>query len=235
MKIILGQGSWGKRLKHEFEKEDEVRTWTHTQDAFEIKDTDQVYIAIPAPYLIETLNRFTHSSRHATVWSATKGLTEHGLLPSDAIRQAWASHDIIIMGGACIASEPNLEIIEVPFNRQDQSGVFLELAGILKNVYAIGFNIVRSRDGDNMAAAWFVKAWAELKGQVKEERYLSDLVTTCMSDKSRNCRAGKLIAEHKVLDFGHQVAEGVHSAKVIKKYNLFPHMVLLRETVEQID
>ena len=114
------------------------------------------------------------------------------------------------------------------------SATFLELAGILKNVYAIGFNVIRFEKGDNAAAVWFIDAWEELKSIVKRSHYLSDLVVTCMSDKSRNSRAGKLIAQSKKLDFGGEVAEGVHSARMINKFGLFKDAKVLRSVVERI-
>jgi glycerol-3-phosphate dehydrogenase len=109
-------------------------------------------------------------------------------------------------------------------------GEDLEVAGILKNVYAIGFSYLKAKKSDNYAAVWFVKVWDELRGVVKKEEFLSDLVVTCMSEASRNNKAGLLLSRGEPIEFQDcQVAEGVHTAEMIEKFNLFHGLPLLRE------
>lgn len=225
--IILGQGKWGKRLKKEYEEKGKVvKTWSHTQLSFDIDEAESIIIAIPSPYLVDVLQQFKVNP-NIPVFSCTKGLDICGRLPSAAIKLFWDSKEIFILGGACISTEPYLQIII-------ESNLQLEIAGILKNVYAIGFNIVRAEKGDNAAAAWFIDAWEELKSIVGSSYYLSDLVVTCMSERSRNSRAGKMIAQGRNIDFSGEVAEGLYTAKTIKCFNLFKDNKLLWNIIERI-
>jgi len=226
MKHIIGLGKWGTRLaevnRHEGK---EVKTWTHGEPGCNIKGAEEVIVAVPAPYLIDALSKF-QVDPETLVTTATKGLDTSGRLPSKAIKLVWGSQNVRVMGGACISTEPTLDI--------QYGEELLEIAGILKNVYAIGFSYSRTKYGDNATAVWFVKVWKELRELVKDESYLSDLAVTSISSKSRNNKAGVFIAQGKPIDLGGQVAEGVHSAKMIEEFNLFGRLPLLRETTHII-
>jgi glycerol-3-phosphate dehydrogenase len=184
-------------------------------------------VAVPGPYLIETLEKFQVVDKDTLIETATKGLDNKGRLPSKAIKDIWGSRWVMVTGGACISTE---DFLDLQYGKEE-----LEMAGILKNVYSIGFSIERARFGDNAAAVWFIKAWKELHIVVSKEEYFSDFVVTAMSDKSRNNRAGRMIAEGKKVMFeDNQIAEGVHTAEMIKKYKLFKNLPLLMETVGKI-
>jgi glycerol-3-phosphate dehydrogenase len=228
MKIIIGQGKWGKRLKKEFEStREKIKTWTHGEPGFKIQEADEIIIAVPGPHLIDTIKKFK-VNKDIFVVIATKGLDTKGRLPSETVRKIWGSKRLITMGGACISTE---EVLDMQYGAKD-----LELAGILKNVYSIGFSIEKSKNGDNAAARWFIKAWRELSTITDKDYHLSDFVVTCMSGKSRNNRAGTLIAQNKEVKFEDgQIAEGLHTAKMIQKYNLFKDLRLLRDIVKRIN
>jgi glycerol-3-phosphate dehydrogenase len=221
---IIGQGKWGKRLTREY-KNQVFKTWTHGEHGYKINEGSEVIVAIPAPYLIEVLYKFDVDPQ-ILITSATKGLDIYGSLPSQTIRRLWNSIEVRVMGGACISTEPTLDI--------QYGGEELEIAGILKNVYAIGFSYSQVKYGDNVTAVWFVKVWKELRGLVGKEEYLSDLAVTSISSKSRNNKVGQLIARGEPIDLGGQIAEGVHSAKMIEKFDLFSNLYLLRETTNMI-
>lgn len=224
---IIGQGKWGRRLAQECRKKGQaVKTWTHGNSGYEISDAAEIIVAVPAPFLIDALCKF-EVDPHTLVTTATKGLDTRGCLPSETIKRIWFSNEVRVMGGACISTEPTLDI--------QYGGDLLEIAGILKNVYAIGFSYSRTKFGDNATAVWFVKVWKELRELVGEEAYLSDLAVTSISTKSRNNKAGVLIAQGLPIDLGGQVAEGVHSAKMIEKFDLFGNLPLLRETTHIIN
>jgi glycerol-3-phosphate dehydrogenase len=238
MIIVLGQGKWGKRLKNDYLKQDKVvRCWSHMMEPFSIEAAEFVVVAIPSPYVALTISQFT-INQNIPVYSAVKGLDEFGRLPSQTIKDEWKSKNVYVMGGACISSEKNLQLLI------ESDVKSLEWAGILKNVYAIGFNIERFKNGDNMAAVWFTKAWEELKWFVGETRYLADFVTTCMSENSRNAKSGKMIAKgEKRLDIYSnlegEVPEGIHTADMLNKYGKksiheYDNLPLLKETVEKI-
>ena len=243
MIIILGQGKWGKRLRFDYLTQDKVvRCWSHTMEPFSIKNAEFVVVAIPSPYVALTISGFSINgfsiNPDIPVYSAVKGLDEFGRLPSQTIKHEWKSKNVFVMGGACISSEKNLQLII------ESDVKSLEWAGILKNVYAIGFNIERAKNGDNMAAVWFTKAWEELKWFVGETAYLADFVATCMSENSRNAKSGKMIAKGEKrfdiycnLEGG--IPEGIHTADMLNKYGeksciAYDNLPLLRETVEKI-
>jgi len=210
MIIILGQGKWGTRLKEEFSPKLKIKTWNHPEDSFEIKEADKIIVAVPGQYLRETLELFD-VDENIVVHTATKGLDTKGKLPSDAVKEIWKSRHVSVLGGACISTEKKLDI---QYGKQD-----LEWVGILKNVYAVGYSIEKYTNGDNMAAVYFVNAWEELKRVTLNSRYLADFAVTCFSDKSRNYQAGKLIAQGKKVKFEDgQIAEGIHTAIMLKKY-----------------
>ena len=231
--IILGQGRWGKRLRLDYSKRGKaVQTWSHQMEPFDIPKVELVIVAIPSPYIAKTINPFTIDP-DTPVCTAVKGLDEFGRLPSKAIRDTWKSKNVSVMGGACISSEDKLQLLI------ESDVKALEWVGILKNIYAIGFNIERATNGDNMAAVWFTKAWEELSGFVVETRYMADFVTTCMSENSRNAKTGKMIAKGKkriaiYFNLGGEVPEGIHTADMIKKYGYYSNLELLHETVDKI-
>ena len=229
MIIILGQGKWGARLKKEFAPKFKIKTWNHPEDPFEIKEADKIIVAIPGQYLRETLELFDEVDPDITVHSATKGLDSKGHLPTQAIRDIWGSKYISVLGGACISTEEKLDI-SYGYNE-------LEWVGVLKNVYAIGYSIEKHTNGDNMAAVYFADAWEELKGITSINRHMADLAVTCLSNKSRNFKAGQLIASGEKPEFQDgQIAEGVHTAIQIRRheYHWMLGYPVLKNVVELI-
>lgn len=227
---IIGQGKWGKRLAQENVAAGKtvVRWDRKVAEQFypHVGAAGEIIVAVPGPYLVETLSKFS-ANPDILVTSATKGLDALGRMPSNAIRLLWGSKNIRTLGGACISSQSDLDI--------QYGGEDLEIAGILKNVYAIGFSYLKAKRSDNFAAVWFVKIWNELRSVVGKEEYLSDLVVTCMSPASRNNQAGLFLARGEPILFRDgDVAEGVHTAHMIEEHDLFGKMPLLREITKTI-
>jgi len=110
--------------------------------------------------------------------------------------------------------------------------VGVELAGALKNVVALGAGMMDGLSlGDNAKAAFIAFTWSEVisfgvaMGAREATFYglagVGDVVATCVSDLSRNHRVGYEIARGKpleeILRSMHQVAEGVHTAKAVRR------------------
>jgi glycerol-3-phosphate dehydrogenase (NAD(P)+) len=123
------------------------------------------------------------------------------------------------------------------YTSSDVKGV--EIGGALKNILAFCAGIVAEMGlGDNSFAALLTRGLGELSrlgvamGGKKETFYglsgLGDLIVTCLSDHSRNRRAGKLIGAGKTLDEAKQevgmTIESIDNIEVAyeleKKYNI---------------
>ena len=95
------------------------------------------------------------------------------------------------------------------YTSRDVKGV--ELGGALKNIIAFCVGVAAGLGlGDNTFAALITRGLAELSrlgvalGGKKDTFYglsgLGDLIVTCLSDHSRNRRAGKLIGQGKTIE-----------------------------------
>jgi glycerol-3-phosphate dehydrogenase len=107
----------------------------------------------------------------------------------------------------------------------------LELACILKNVYAIGFGIALAK-GENYAAHKLIKYFREYASLGIKDAYRADAIVSCYSDKSRNKTFGKAFAKGEKYD--EATVEGLNTAKVIEKHNLFkscPHLRKITKTI----
>lgn len=217
--VVIGQGSWGRRIAEAFE---DVVTWKHGQEGFDLTGAEMVYVVVPSPYLRATLERFP-IDRETPVVSCIKGLTTDGAFPTDVVREVWQSVDVSHLGGPCLTAEAIL----CPRHGGDQ----LEEASILKNVYAIGFNYLWAKEGLNVASMALTHYLDEMP-PVREG--IADLLATCYSPSSRNARVGRLLAQGKPLQLGGQVAEGIHTAKAIERHDLFRDRWELRNLTKLI-
>lgn len=108
----------------------------------------------------------------------------------------------------------------------------VELAGALKNVFAIGTGLLGGMElGKNLQALLITRGLQEMiaLGEAlgaKTEPFLGsagigDLIATATSESSRNYSFGKLIAQGKTIeeakDILEEVAEGVHTLNVVKQ------------------
>ena len=114
-----------------------------------------------------------------------------------------------------------------------------ELGGTLKNIISIASGLVNGLNlGNNMNAILITKGLEEIKEigiklGAKEETFyglssLGDLLTTCLSNESRNNRCGILLSQGKTIDEIKEeigmVIEGLDALKIArdisKKYNI---------------
>ncbi len=217
---------------------------------------DVIFIAVPSGYVATILTQAAaYIDKRAICVDASKGLDEKSLcLITDIIKTSLPKNKIAVISGPAIAGQmvkgnytamnvasqdaraiwqvkkvmenKNLKLIST----NDVTGV--EVAGSLKNVYAIAMGVC---DGlkipTNTKAVLFVIALREISLLVKkmggrpETVYglagLGDLIGTGLADASRNRRLGEFLAQGISLDEATakvgQVVEGVSAAKVLNK------------------
>jgi len=108
----------------------------------------------------------------------------------------------------------------------------IELAGATKNIIALAAGIIEGLgDGDNAKAALMTRGMHEIvalgtkMGGKSSTFYglagMGDMIVTCTSLHSRNCRAGILIGKGKkledVLEEIGMIVEGINATKIVSK------------------
>ena len=219
-----------------------------------VKDAAVVFIATPSIVFEQIVNRLSHSIEDdAYLISCTKGILDNPFrLLSEVILSRMKNSVGVLSGpnlakeiaenkvaGTVIASD-NEELLDVVksilssktfkiFSSNDIKGV--ELAGSLKNIYAIICGMAESLNvGENAIGLILTRSMAEMsrfsvaKG-ANPVTFLGlsgmgDLVATCMSNLSRNYQLGLNLGNGMTLlqakvQVG-QVAEGIRTLEVIR-------------------
>lgn len=202
----------------------------HSDLQYVIDKSDIIIIAIPSQYIPETFQGIDLKDK--IVVNASKGMTASPpLLVSEFMERCGVDKDhyAIISGPShaeevaenkttylTIASEnlntaytirlafASFRITELLFRMStDVKGI--EIAGIIKNVYAIGMGLI-SQQGENFKAAYLSNCACEMnsllerlypdkKRCVLTSPYLGDLMVTGYTSLSRNFRFGELLSK----------------------------------------
>ena len=153
-----------------------------------IAESDLLVLAVPSPYLKQSLNDITVDMSQKMVISAVKGMIpDENLLVTDYMHQHFhvPEENLGVIAGPCHAEEIALErlsyltvgckdpekaaswskLFDTPYVRttpsQDVNG--LEYASIMKNIYAIAAGICKSLHyGDNFQAVLLTNAMHEM-------------------------------------------------------------------------
>ena len=224
---IIGRGKWAQRLKKRFDAQGpEVDLLNPRADSIDVSNYEEVIICIPAYCVDEVLNRVNWGSEPKIVISCVKGLMANGETVCHYLDKKLAN---ILQSPAQFLGGPNIddgrEIIEIGLNPQ------LELACVLKNVYAIGFGLALAQ-GQNFAAAELAGHLAEYQLLGITEKHWADLLVSCYSDKSRNKTFGLKFSANERYD--ERTIEGLNTARIIEKYNLFENLPRLRKITSTI-
>ncbi|WP_299947615.1 NAD(P)H-dependent glycerol-3-phosphate dehydrogenase [uncultured Microbulbifer sp.] len=221
-----------------------------------VQGCDIVFIAIPSKSFRAVVQRLAPMLKPGTMLiSTTKGIEhDHFHLMSEILREETAGMRIGVLSGpnfakeivaghytaTVIASEDeelcgdiqaalHSETFRV-YSSQDIFGV--ELAGALKNIYAIITGMAAALDrGQNTISLLITRSLAEMMRFAEAMGAdpmtfiglagVGDLILTCSSNLSRNYRVGYLVGKGKSLDRAvaeiGQVAEGVNTIRLIKK------------------
>lgn len=225
-----------------------------------VKQSDTLIIAIPSPFLKGHLERLGEEGlSNKFIISAIKGIIPpENLLVTDFIMQSYniAPQNIAIIGGPCHAEEIALERMTYPTvacednnkamllaelfaSRHIKSSastdvIGIEIAAVLKNVYAIASGIAHGlKYGDNFQAVLISNAISEMERfvnivspkarNINNSAYLGDLLVTAYSGFSRNRTFGSMIGKGYSVQAAQMememIAEGYYGTKCIKEMN----------------
>lgn len=224
-----------------------------------VKDSDTIILAVPSPFLKLHLEKLNVSISDKFIISAIKGIIHpENMLVTDYLKKYYnvSSDNIAIVGGPCHAEEIALERLTYPtigcadkeraailaakFSSRfvkastslDVDGI--ELAAVLKNVYAIAAGIAHGlKYGDNFQAVLvsnaiiemqrFVDAVFPLQRRILDSAYLGDLLVTAYSTFSRNRTFGSMIGKGYSVKAAQMememIAEGYYGTKCIMEMN----------------
>lgn len=225
-----------------------------------IKDSDTIIVAIPSPYVKQYFRRIWNSSfRGKFVVSALKGI-----IPNDnvvmseflAANYKIPFENIGVLSGPCHAEEVALErlsFLTVASKDQNKATLLseainsrilktrisddvvgIELAAVLKNIYAIAAGICQGLlYGDNFQAVLmsncakemsrFLNGVLPMERCIAEQHYLGDMLVTGYSQFSRNRTLGAMIGKGYSVKSAQlemeMIAEGYYGAKCIHELN----------------
>lgn len=224
-----------------------------------IQNSDTIIMAVPSPFLKSHLEKLEVSIADKFIISAIKGIIPpENLVVTDFLSTNYniPLENIAIIGGPCHAEEIALERLTYPtiacpdiekatlvaklFNNRFVKAstsvdvIGIELAAVLKNVYAIACGISHGlKYGDNFQAVLvsnavlelesFVEAVSPIKRCISESSYIGDLLVTCYSSFSRNRTFGSMIGKGYSVKAAQiemeMVAEGYYGVKCIMEMN----------------
>ena len=225
-----------------------------------IKDSDTIIVAVPSPYVKQYFRRIWNSAfRGKFMVSALKGI-----IPSDNMVMSEYLADnfkiplenIGVLSGPCHAEEVALErlsFLTIASKDQEKAAqladaissrilktkvsndvVGIELAAVLKNIYAIAAGICQGLQyGDNFQAVLmsnsakemelFLENVVPMERQIAEQHYLGDMLVTGYSQFSRNRTLGTMIGKGYSVKTAQlemeMIAEGYYGAKCIQELN----------------
>jgi glycerol-3-phosphate dehydrogenase (NAD(P)+) len=220
-----------------------------------VSESSAVFICVPSPWfrsLARDISAFTNPSQ--VLVSTTKGIEEGSFkLMTEILYEETGCLQLGALSGPNLAKEivakmPSGTVIASRFDRVNKmvqellSGPYfrvysnhdvhgVELAGVLKNVYAIATGLTTALNmGDNTRGMLITRGLAEMSRMAAKLGCnpmtflglagVGDLVTTCTSPLSRNFRVGYLLGQGKTLDQAiseiGEVAEGVNTIRNVK-------------------
>ena len=225
-----------------------------------IKDSDTVIIAIPSPYVKQSFRRVWNSTfRGKFIVSALKGIIPNdNMVMSEYLADSFKipTENIGVLSGPCHAEEVALERLSflTAASKDEEKAkllaeaissrilktntstdvVGIELAAVLKNIYAIAAGICQGlMYGDNFQAvlmsncakemARFLYKVAPMERQITEQQYLGDMLVKSYSQFSRNRTLGAMIGKGYSVKTAQlemeMIAEGFYGAKCIYELN----------------
>lgn len=241
-----------------------------------IKDSDTVIIAIPSPYVKQSFRRIWNSTfRGKFIVSALKGIIPNdNMVMSEYLADNFKVpfENIGVLSGPCHAEEVALERLSflTAASKDEEKAkllaeaissrilktntstdvVGIELAAVLKNIYAIAAGICQGlMYGDNFQAvlmsncakemARFLNKAAPMERQITEQQYLGDMLVTSYSQFSRNRTLGTMIGKGYSVRTAQlemeMIAEGYYGAKCIHELNeRFKVQMPIAQTVYEI-
>tara|TARA_B100000902_G_scaffold399777_1_gene472474 strand:- start:3335 stop:4333 length:999 start_codon:yes stop_codon:yes gene_type:complete len=215
-----------------------------------------LFLVIPVQYLSGVLSKLKNSLNEKTIFvCCSKGLEMNSLkLPSQIVSSIFPKNKIAIISGPNFAAEiakglpaattvaskhdeiakKIATLIKSPTLRPYLSNDIIgsQIAGALKNIYAIASGIVVGKKyGENAVASIISRSFAEITTVAKSMNAkkstlaglsgMGDLFLTCSSRESRNFSLGIDLAKGKTLNEIIQkkfsIAEGAFTVRALKK------------------
>lgn len=244
---IIGDGNWGTALGRLLTSNGhKIAYWNKKE---QIKPLDIVVIALPTQAIRGVIKNYGDNLKKTTIVNSSKGI-EKGThkLPSQILKELLGTGieyytligpsfaqevnckmpTLVNIGGSNGKTKEICSLFETDYFRvrPTKSIEALELAGALKNVYAIGCGMAEGLGFKiNTRAKLITIAYEELQKLALKLSYkidekarpgtLGDLVLTCSSLESRNFRFGKYLTEYSVKESIKKVnstIEGYNSA-----------------------
>ncbi len=224
-----------------------------------VEESDTLIFAVPSPFLKGHLEKLKIGLDNKFIISAIKGIIPpENLLVTDYLTQYYnvPAENMAIVGGPCHAEEIAMERLTYPTvacpdidkahaiaqifsNRFVRASVSndvtgIELAAVLKNVYAIASGICHGlKYGDNFQAVLvsnaisemerFVDTVSPIQRKIQDSAYLGDLLVTSYSSFSRNRTLGSMIGRGYSVKAAQiemeMVAEGYYGIKCVMEMN----------------
>ena len=221
-----------------------------------VKHCESIFFAVPSGafrQLAKKVNQWLPSD--ALVISTAKGIEgDTFLLPTEVLREEFPGNEVGLISGPNLAKEIANSQITATVVASDNDALCaqvqnllvssyfrvyinhdcfgVELAGALKNIYAIVSGITDAIGaGQNTKAVVLTRSLAEMSRFACELGAnpmtflglggIGDLYVTCTSPLSRNFRVGVCLGQGKTLDQAvkevGQIAEGVNTTKLVKE------------------
>ncbi|MEA5080952.1 MAG: NAD(P)H-dependent glycerol-3-phosphate dehydrogenase [Dysgonamonadaceae bacterium] len=225
-----------------------------------IKDSDTIIVAFPSPYIKQYFRWvWSNNFKGKTVISALKGIVPgDNVVMSEYLTGNFKVpiENIGVISGPCHAEEVALErlsfltcacndnekakaIAESISSRILRTSISndvhgIELAAVLKNIYAIGAGVCSGLQyGDNFQAVYMtncanemsriLNGIAPMERNICEQHYLGDMLVTGYSQFSRNRTLGTMIGKGYSVKSAQlemeMIAEGYYGAKCIVSMN----------------
>lgn len=231
MKInILGNGAWGSALgKLLVENGNEVVFWNKKE---KIVPLDVILIATPTQAIRQAIKDYGQNLGKAVIINSAKGIEKGSHKLPSQIAKEFLGKDIeyftligpsfaqevdrkmptlVNLGGSNGRTQEICNLFQTDYFRvrPTKSVEALELAGALKNVYAIACGVAEGLGlGTNTRAKLIIIAYEEFQRLAQNLNYeideqakpgtLGDLFLTCSSEKSRNFSFGKCLVNYSV-------------------------------------
>jgi glycerol-3-phosphate dehydrogenase (NAD(P)+) len=231
MKIkIVGDGMWGMALgKLLTSNNHEISFWNEKK---QIEPADFVIISIPTGAIRSVIKNYGRNLKKTIIINSAKGIEKGShQLPSQIVKELLGTEiEYFTLIGPSFAQEVNrkmptlvnlggyngetqsiCDLFETDYFRvrPTKSVEALELAGAMKNVYAIACGIAEGLGfEENTRAKLITIAYEEFQKLALNLKYaidgearpgiLGDLVLTCSSTESRNFSFGKKLAKYSV-------------------------------------
>lgn len=224
-----------------------------------VKNSDTLILAVPSPFLKGHLEKLNIGIEDKFIISAIKGIIPpENLLVTEYLTEYYnvSPDNIAIVAGPCHAEEIAMERLTYPTiactdeikatnvarlftNRFVKASVSsditgIELAAVLKNVYAIASGVCHGlKYGDNFQAVLvsnavmemdrFIEAVSPVKRSIMESAYMGDLLVTAYSSFSRNRTFGSMVGRGYSVKAAQiemeMIAEGYYGTKCIMEIN----------------